>query len=541
MKKIQSYAIAFAALAFGLASCATEGATPVGPDNADEGNAYVSVKIVKQPKSRASSELAGHESDLNSVYIVTFDENGTIVKIPDGGYFIPITGTIPTTILAQKVGASTDKIMVVANPGTNIMAALTALTQGSTYTVFNEAIAGVKASEVELADGSFTMISSPVDEDLEEGDRITTALIDVDPAVVGDGAGEYTNEQNAKDAANLNPIPVGLERIASKLFFKAVGSPVVKPSGASFEFTSWTVDAVNSTFFPYASRTLFDTNHTGSFYTYNFYTEDPNFADKAPYHNDGSIKYTTVNRTFAGKWEPVLLWDDYYDWMNDTETGTESNNVAYLVENTMAAAAQRYGNATRVVIKGKYAPAGFTLGDDWFRFGGRDYKTLELLKAAYTIAKVPATADAALVAACDAFLAQVKIGNPAITTDDFATLTQAELNGIEKNGGEVAKVPADGVGIRWFQKSVNYWFYEIRHDAEITGTMAFGKYGVVRNNWYNLSLDEVASYGTPWYPDLINPGDGDPNPQDPIDSKYGYIGITITPANWVVWENSMKI
>ncbi len=69
MKKIQSYAIAFAALAFGLASCATEGSKPVGPDNADEGNAYVSVKIVKQPKSRASSELAGHESDLNSISI----------------------------------------------------------------------------------------------------------------------------------------------------------------------------------------------------------------------------------------------------------------------------------------------------------------------------------------------------------------------------------------------------------------------------------------------------------------------------------------
>ena len=42
----------------------------------------------------------------------------------------------------------------------------------------------------------------------------------------------------------------------------------------------------------------------------------------------------------------------------------------------MADADQKFGAATRVVIKGKYAPKDFTLGNDWFSFGGINYKTL---------------------------------------------------------------------------------------------------------------------------------------------------------------------
>ena len=43
--------------------------------------------------------------------------------------------------------------------------------------------------------------------------------------------------------------------------------------------------------------------------------------------------------------------------------------------------------------------------------------------------------------------------------------------------------------------------------------MAFGKYGVVRNNWYKLTLGLVKGPVT-WFPDIDNPGPGDPDPDD---------------------------
>jgi hypothetical protein len=71
--------------------------------------------------------------------------------------------------------------------------------------------------------------------------------------------------------------------------------------------------------------------------------------------------------------------------------------------------------------------------------------------------------------------------------------------------------------------------------------MEFGKYGVVRNNWYNLTLNSVSGPGTPWYPDIVNPGDGDPDPYDPIDEGEGYLGITVSAQPWIIWETGMSI
>ena len=71
--------------------------------------------------------------------------------------------------------------------------------------------------------------------------------------------------------------------------------------------------------------------------------------------------------------------------------------------------------------------------------------------------------------------------------------------------------------------------------------MALGKYGVVRNNWYKLTLGLVKGPGTPWFPDIDNPGPGDPDPDDPIDTSTGYLGITVEVAPWIIWENEIDI
>ena len=68
--------------------------------------------------------------------------------------------------------------------------------------------------------------------------------------------------------------------------------------------------------------------------------------------------------------------------------------------------------------------------------------------------------------------------------------------------------------------------------------MYFGKYGVVRNNWYNLTLNKVNGSGTPWYP---NEGPEDPDPEDPIDEKPGFLAFDIEVAPWVYWETGFEI
>ena len=141
-----------------------------------------------------------------------------------------------------------------------------------------------------------------------------------------------------------------------------------------------------------------------------------------------------------------------------------------------------------------------------------------------------------LVSACELFYTQIKSELTANDPGDFASLTQAILddNNIQ-NGGELCK--KEGC-IYWYPKSLNYYYYEIRHDNAANSYMEYGKYGVVRNNYYTLTLTKVNGNGTPWYP-----GGG---PEDPMKKKisirkvlifilrlkllHGYTGLQISKS-----------
>ncbi|MCC8155002.1 MAG: Mfa1 family fimbria major subunit, partial [Tannerellaceae bacterium] len=252
-----------------------------------------------------------------------------------------------------------------------------------------------------------------------------------------------------------------------------------------------------------------------------FYTKDPNFI---PGTVGEGLDFVTVNTT---TYEPELRLP-FDDWLDDSDTG-------YTIENTMDAAEQKYGNATRIVIKGIYYPdAGWS--GDWFSFAGVNYETFALLKAAYTAAGTGSD----LIAACDDMFNKIKTYKPSITASDFSGLQAVDLTGIS-NGGEIIKTDKNTACIRWYQDGLNYYYYENRHDDDTLGEMAFGKYGVVRNNWYKLKITHVSGPGTPWYPDINEPGPGDPDPVDPIDPYSGYIGIEIDVQPWIVWERGIGI
>ena len=121
---------------------------------------------------------------------------------------------------------------------------------------------------------------------------------------------------------------------------------------------------------------------------------------------------------------------------------------------------------------------------------------------------------------------------------DFASLKEADLAAVS-NGGEVLKEGREDI-IRWYQDGLCYYYYEIVHDNETLVEQDFGKYGVVRNNWYALTLGSVDGPGTRWYPDIDEPGPGDPDPEDPIDGS-GYLGITVEVAPWIVWETGIGL
>ncbi|WP_295940336.1 Mfa1 family fimbria major subunit [uncultured Alistipes sp.] len=508
-----------------LAGCSQEHDDYTKPVDAASA-AYLSVNFDTEKETRSNEHEGANESDLKTLYLITFDDTGIVVGVPDSSDFFTevLSGTAtPEPIL---VSSNATRLLVIANPGTALKGVIEDINGTTTFTTVNAAIEGVKTPEitdnVDNITKGFAMINSGDETGKNAGDKITDPLIRITDNIKK--LKDYADEAAAIKAAKENPVKIKVERYASKVKLVLKDDIEVLPEGAKFTFGSWTLDALNSAFFPFAEKTLLEVAHTtqGS-YVKNFYTKDPNY--------DGAVgegmDYTKINsKTFA----PELVTP--YTWMT-------ADKQTYCIENTMAAPEQRFGNATRVVIKGTYYPEGFDGVANWFNFAGRNYASLADLKARYDLEGEDSNLGKVCKKMYDKIKAYAVANGKTIDGTDFKSLSEEDLAKVE-NGGEVIKDGKNDV-IRWYQKGLCYYYYEIRHDNKTTEELGYAKYGVVRNNWYSLTLGSVKGPGTPWYPDIENPGPGDPGPEKPIDDSKGYLGITVEVQKWIIWESEIGI
>ena len=547
MLKIKSILVSLLAIAV-LAGCSNDNEIlPDGGKEGDYGVAYMSVSV-STPRAvgtRASGETNATEAEtlINELFLIMFDKDNKVVKDEDAANaYISLTGgalnndrTAPKEPF--KVSPSTKYLLVIANPGTVLRPALTTrVIETADYADINAVIALTTTGaddntylvdEITNATKGYTMINSG---EYDATTKWGNGLYDVTGAVVSVTDGK--TEEDAKKEAMNKKVTLSVERLASKLEVTLKNPVELNPTVGQFVFKNWTVDYVNSKFFPFATKTLTTSGHmSGGFYPNNFYTKDPNF-DNGNY-SDGIVKNVVTTSNITN-----LKWYDL----------TTSNKIAYCIENTMDDTEQRFGAATRLVLKAQYAPwadteAEFVLNDGWFQsyYGGNytNYKNLADLVEAYGEAVNRATqsdADKALIEACDNFLAKLKTTYSSNTfPTDFEDLVQAtHLTPIAtENGGQITK-DNNISGLLWYQKSINYYYYEIRHDNAANDYMAYGKYGVVRNNYYTLKLAKVNGNGTPWYPEVEEP-------DEEIDKKGAYLYFDVDIAPWVSWTTEFEI
>ena len=81
----------------------------------------------------------------------------------------------------------------------------------------------------------------------------------------------------------------------------------------------------------------------------------------------------------------------------------------------------------------------------------------------------------------------------------------------------------------------------IRHDQNVTADMALGRYGVVRNNWYGLTINSAGSPGTPWIPDPTDPDDPTKPGTDDDDNSEAYLSVSITVNPWTFWNQGVDL
>lgn len=238
------------------------------------------------------------------------------------------------------------------------------------------------------------------------------------------------------------------------------------------------------------------------------------------------------------------------------KTGDEAKKAQYCLENTFDIDHMVQGQTTRVLFSAKYTPNGFTAGETFYKMGNSSQlwnatkveaqikaKAMEVLsetdetKVTVTLA-APANnlteAGVHFVAAANV----THVGGPALTTDDVDKINA-------KLGFKKATPKDAAVGLSTYESGVSYYVARVKHFNELTpwtpgndtyaGNNAnwLGRYGVLRNNWYELSVSSVSG---PGYPDVPKV-----NPTDPDDVNDQYINVEVKILDWAKRSQSIDL
>ena len=231
-------------------------------------------------------------------------------------------------------------------------------------------------------------------------------------------------------------------------------------------------------------------------------------------------------------------------WKN----GSGSDNPLYCLENTFDINNMKQGQTTRVLLKATYTPSAVATETDktFFMIGkSSDIWTVTTLadqiksKAEEVLGITPAvkvTLNDGIKSAgthvLDATNVTIKSGEDDKTADV-----------VDKINTKLGFDKDKGIGIKTYKNGESYYIARIKHfgddftkwnPGETYGTdneKYLGRYGVLRNNWYDLTVNSISG---PGYPDVPKV-----NPDTPDDEDTKYINVSVKILDWA--KRSQKV
>lgn len=421
---------------------------------------------------------------------------------------------------------------------------------GDTYGTWN--VASKAAGKFTDTSKGFYMANAPV---FSEGEPTTLVKVE----------GVYTTKQKAESSKATS---IHVERGLAKVTLASSKFPdTLTPTGAKYnkdkvDITAWNLDVTNKSTFPI---------HKTAGLTKNFATI---------WSNTPSTTGASVTRFVDGN-NPVfkrVYWgiDPNYDTdlsdeaackgaFNILDSKAEIKGTAtepqYCLENTFNIEHMKQGQTTRVVFKATYTPNGFTKGDTFYKIGNSTdlWKKVDLeaqikAKAQEVLGKESATNKVEVdLKAADNNIeenAGTKILKEANVQHNGANVKTKEIEAInEKLGLKAATETEPIVGIATYKSGESYYIARIKHFGALTpwaegqvtygtnnaenNTKYLGRYGVLRNNWYELTVGSVSGLGTPDVPTI--------KPDVPDDENYRYISVSVKILDWAKRSSTVDL
>lgn len=444
-------------------------------------------------------------------------------------------------------------VLVLLNNNTASGVKIKLPTAGLSYKEWNDQILSPNLNELAKT-GEFYMANAP----LCESGKVTT-LVTIDKSKI------YATEAEAKTKTSAD---VYVERGVAKMTVADPGTKTVtdkattKSTKSQVTFSNWALDITNKKTF--AVHNIDDlSSDFGAIWTTERFTginkrvywgKDPNYSNELLRKTDK---------------DGDDLRDKEFNFITATSeinkdfTTTTTTNPVYCLENTFNLANMYQGQTTRVIFKATYTPkddAGNPLAGEhgtFYTIG--NMKTI--LKEADLETAVNAAATSVL-SGCTVDYTNLKTeGSHVITLADIKDATGVVLDGdatygpSSKTGKDIvteintklglkAGRPEEMVGINTYLEGATYYIARVKHFGSLTpwnsgesyGTdnaTYLGRYGMLRNNWYELQVGNVYGPGYPGVPPV--------DPNQPDDENEKYLSVSVKILSWAKRSDTVDL
>lgn len=569
-----------AVIAAMTASCSSNNDLVNGGNGSGEnetGASYASFKInlpttsgtrADDPKPGTPSFNQGTaaEYEVKNGTILIFDKDGKFVESAELGTMNPWTdvksdGVTTAAIATVKlehvsVSANNYKALVLLNNDVDATTKKVTLPTASTdtYAKWSKDVSKVNADNYAKTDGIF-MANAPM---YNGTTKEPTTLVDIK------GVYASQEEAQAKPATTIY-VERGLAKVTMK-DFETGGYSIDGGTydGATVKIEKWQLDVTNKSTYPVhqigglssATTGFADIWKTDRFYDQTstafkrvYWGIDPNYSDN---------KYYAGDATTSPKKTALDCCKEAFNMITNNQVNGAAGeaNPQYCLENTFDLNNMMQGQTTRVVFKAVFTPKDlnskyttfYKIGNNTDIWSQEDLekqiKIVALTAMGITDDKEQAKYGVDLTKGTNISgkAGQHLIEAANITYSGEAASSQVNPTAIAAINDKLGL--SDKVGISTYLNGEAYYIARIKHFNELTPWTAgtaydsnnkdfLGRYGVLRNNWYELSVNKVSGLGYPDVPEV--------KPTVPDDENDQYINVEVKILDWAKRSQSVDL
>lgn len=559
-----------AVMATALVGCSSnDNLAPDGKDNVGKtGEAYASftINLPTTTGTRADDPTPGSPDLSNPGTAAEYEvKNGTILIFDKAGLYVtsaqlgtmnpwtPVktdgvtTAAITTVQLSGvKVGGDYQALVLLNNDVDATTSKVKLPSTGTPYATWSAEASNVNAEKYASTDGIF-MANAP---------KYTGTTTEPTTLVPIANVCASREEAQAKVATTVY-VERGLAKVTMQNYTDG-GYTVAEGTykGDKVEIKNWQLDVTNKSTFPVHQIGGLTTGYKGIWSEKRFYDGGNQSFPRVYWGVDPNYSDATLKNLEACKTAFTMIGK------NDIKGKTGNDHPQYCLENTFDLSNMMQGQTTRVVFKAVYTPSALVDATDktFYKIGNntaiwtKDKLTQQIHTVAVTAMGITdATEQEKYVVKLDATDNNIsgeagqhliKAENITYTGEGTSQVNPNVVNtineklGLKEEGGKITS------GIATYLDGVTYYIARIKHFNELTPWKAgkpygtendkyLGRYGVLRNNWYDLSVTSISGLGYPDVPEV--------KPTVPDDENEQFINVEVKILSWAKRSQQIKL